>query len=148
MSHAALARLADGLWLVAGALSLTLGARAGYVATTTPGASSAEQPAAAASRSTRQQPKPTQAAPTHRRPEHAAPGALVTTQIIVDGGGLGRATVRVDGAEVGQTPYIGDVTCRVGEPVRVELLGSRDERRSYAVPCRDDVLRLPVGEAR
>ncbi len=148
MSRAALERLADGLWLGAGALSLTLGARAGYVATTTPGASSAEPPAVTASPAARQLPGPTRAAPTRGRPERAAPGALVTTQIIVDGAGLGRATVRVDGAEVGQTPYIGDVTCRVGEPVRVELLSSRDEGRSYAVPCRDDVLRLSVGQAR
>ncbi len=148
MIRAALDRIADALWLLAGALVLTLGARAEYVAMTTPGAASADQPAAATSRGARRQREPEQVARHRRGPERATPGATITTQIIVEGAGPRRATVQVDGAAVGQTPYIGDVTCRVGEPVRVEIVGSGGERRAYEVPCRDDVLRLPTTGAR
>jgi len=148
MSVAALARLADGLWLLAGGLSLVLAGRLGYAAVTIPRASSETASTRATAQPARHAPSRPSVAPAGRKPARAAPGALVTTQIVVEGTGLGRAAVRVDGTAVGQTPYIGDVTCRVGEPVQVEIVGSSDERRSYAVPCRDDVLRLPEGDTR
>jgi len=110
---------------------------------TTPGAESAAPPPAASSRAAPRQREPEQIPRSRRGPERADAGAVITTQIVVESAGPGRATVYVDGTAVGQAPYIGDVTCRVGEAVRVELVGSGGERRTHEVPCRDDVLRLP-----
>lgn len=57
-------------------------------------------------------------------PSAVAPGASLRIPLIVTAGPE-RSTVIVNGAVVGQSPYLGEVSCKSGETVTVELVPER-----------------------
>lgn len=57
-------------------------------------------------------------------PSRVAPGASLRIPLVVTAGPE-RSTVIVNGAVVGQSPYLGEVSCKSGETVTVELVPER-----------------------
>jgi hypothetical protein len=56
--------------------------------------------------------------------------------------GPDRSEVRIDGVKVGQTPYIGDVSCRAGEDVRIDLLPAKGQPQSFTKKCVPGTIRI------
>jgi hypothetical protein len=61
-------------------------------------------------------------------------GSAIRVPLVVTGG-ADRSELRVDGVKVGQTPYVGEVTCRAGEVVRLELLPPKGLPSSHERKC-------------
>jgi hypothetical protein len=53
-----------------------------------------------------------------------------------------RAEVRVDGAKLGSSPYLGETSCRAGETVVVELVPARGSIKRYERPCAPGAIRI------
>ena len=52
------------------------------------------------------------------------------------------AEVRVNGAPLGSVPYIGETSCRVGEPLAVEIVPTKGPVQRSEHVCRAGVLRI------
>lgn len=86
-------------------------------------------------------PRPLPAATASAAPIVAAPtgtpvksGSAIRVPLVVTGG-ADRSELRVDGVKVGQTPYVGEVTCRAGEVVRLDLLPPKGLPSSHERKC-------------
>lgn len=53
-----------------------------------------------------------------------------------------RSEVLVDGVQVGQTPYLGEVSCKAGELVRIQLLPPKGPPSSFERRCAPGTLRI------
>jgi hypothetical protein len=72
--------------------------------------------------------------------EFAGPGpkrarAVVTRMMLVVSAGPARSQVYVQGSRVGGTPYVGDVSCAEGEPVKVDVVPPRGMPLSFTRRC-------------
>jgi len=56
--------------------------------------------------------------------------------------GKDRSELRVDGVKVGQTPYVGEITCKAGERVRIDVLPPKGNPASYERGCVPGTLRV------
>lgn len=46
-----------------------------------------------------------------------------------------RAEVLIGGSSVGHTPYLGEVSCKAGEPIKIDVLPKKGLPRSYERRC-------------
>lgn len=53
-----------------------------------------------------------------------------------------RSEVWVNGVKVGQSPYVGDWTCRLDEPLRIEVLPPRGAPLHVERPCAPGIVRV------
>lgn len=67
-------------------------------------------------------------------------GSIRVTLMIT--AGAARSEVFVNRARVGNTPFMGDVTCKAGERVRIELMPPVGAPRSYDRTCAHGTLRV------
>lgn len=91
----------------------------------------APTPRAAASNA---QPPPSTAAPRVSASGSVAQGTLIRTTVVVNVDPP-RSEVSIDDAKVGRTPYLGDITCRVGEPVHVLVTLDRGAKLVFDRSC-------------
>lgn len=68
-------------------------------------------------------------------------GAALRVSLVVSGG-PDRSELRVDGVKVGSTPYIGEVTCKAGDTVRLELLPPKGVPITHEKKCLPGTLRV------
>jgi hypothetical protein len=73
----------------------------------------------------------------------AKEGASLRLPLVVTAG-PDRSELRVDGVRLGHTPYVGEVTCRAGETVKIDLLPPKGVPQSWERRCAPGTLR--VGE--
>lgn len=71
----------------------------------------------------------------------AAAGASLRVPLIVGGGGP-RSEVFVGGVKVGHTPYLGEVSCKAGEVVRIQVLPPTGSPTHYTRRCAPGTLRV------
>jgi len=70
---------------------------------------------------------------------------LIRPQLYVNMGPE-RSTVYVNGVSVGQTPFIGEVTCRSGDPVKVDVDPPAGAPMRFTGRCQGTVLRVEKDE--
>lgn len=149
-----LSGLADALWFAAGACSLAAAGRVAVVAASAPDpaadpladGSSGVGSARWGERSAR--PPPPLVSGTARgsdRPTRSRSPTIHPHLMIGDDGEV-RSAVFFDNAFLGHTPYMGEVSCREGAPVLVEVVPPRGDTRRYRGECRGTLLRLEKGE--
>jgi hypothetical protein len=80
-------------------------------------------------------PAPPPAGPTATR------GASLRIPVVVSVG-TDRSAVRINGAEVGHSPYVGEVSCKAGETIRIELIPKTGTSRQFLRECVPGALRL------
>lgn len=68
-------------------------------------------------------------------------GAALRVSLVVTGG-PDRSELRVDGVKVGSTPYVGEVTCKAGENVRLELLPPKGLPIAHERKCLPGTIRV------
>jgi hypothetical protein len=56
--------------------------------------------------------------------------------------GPDRAELRINGGVLGNAPYVGETSCRVGEKLVVELVPARGEAQRFERSCEAGVLRI------
>jgi hypothetical protein len=79
-------------------------------------------------------------APTPRGPT-AKHGAALRLSLVVSTGAQ-RSAVIVDGVTVGHAPYIGEVTCKAGEKVKIDLLPPKGTPKRFERLCAPGGLRI------
>lgn len=92
--------------------------------------------------------------PAPPAPASAAPPARPAGPVVKSGAtlrlplvvtlGADRSELRVDGLKVGNTPYVGEITCRAGETIKLDILPPRGNPTSIEKRCVPGTLR--VGE--
>jgi hypothetical protein len=75
-----------------------------------------------------------------KRDAGAAPTSVKAYLVV--SGGPERSDVYVNGVRVGQSPFVGDVTCKPGKPVRIELLPPKGAPLVHERPCIEGTLRI------
>lgn len=68
-------------------------------------------------------------------------GAALRVSLVVSGG-ADQSELRVDGVKVGSTPYIGEVTCKAGDTVRIELLPPKGVPITHEKKCLPGTIRV------
>ncbi len=53
-----------------------------------------------------------------------------------------RSVVRINDTEVGHSPYVGEVSCKAGETVRIELVPKNGTKRQFLRECAPRAIRL------
>ncbi len=56
--------------------------------------------------------------------------------------GPDRSELRVDGVRLGNTPYVGEITCKAGEQVKLDLLPPKGNPSSFERTCAPGTLRV------
>ncbi|MEZ4226337.1 MAG: hypothetical protein R3B13_35660 [Polyangiaceae bacterium] len=56
--------------------------------------------------------------------------------------GEDRSEVRINGVEVGHSPYVGEVSCKAGESVNIELVPTRGPLRQFQRVCGPSAIRI------
>jgi hypothetical protein len=56
--------------------------------------------------------------------------------------GPARSKVLVDGEDVGSTPYAGDFTCRLGDPVQIQVIGPSGSVKQFKRTCVKDIIAI------
>lgn len=56
--------------------------------------------------------------------------------------GPDRSELRVDGVKVGNTPYVGEITCRAGERIKLDILPPKGNPTTFEKSCVPGTLRL------
>ncbi len=72
----------------------------------------------------------------------APPGKPVRTRLSISAG-PDRATLFVDGSRLGQIPYVGETSCRMGEKVIVEIVPQKGEKLRFERVCSGGTIRVP-----
>ncbi|MCC6216825.1 MAG: hypothetical protein IT376_18345 [Polyangiaceae bacterium] len=72
-------------------------------------------------------------------------GAPVRMSLVVDSV-HGRAQVFVDGVPVGDTPFLGDVSCRGGKPVKIDIMPAKRVPITREVECTKGARRVTDAE--
>lgn len=80
-------------------------------------------------------PKPPPAGPT------AVRGASLRIPIVISVG-KDRSEVRINGTEVGHSPYVGEVSCKAGETIRIELIPKTGTSKQFLRECAPGAVRL------
>jgi hypothetical protein len=76
------------------------------------------------------------------RAASAAPlGKAIRVRVSVSVG-PDRADVYVDGSRLGQVPFVGDTSCRVGEMIDVEVAPKTGKRLKFQKPCEAGTVRF------
>lgn len=86
----------------------------------------------------------TASAPADRPP--AVPGGTPVRMSLVVDSEHGRAQVFVDGVPVGDTPFVGDVSCRAGKPVKVDIMPPKRVPVTREFECRRGARRVTDAE--
>ncbi|HVU00495.1 MAG TPA: hypothetical protein VHE30_02045 [Polyangiaceae bacterium] len=68
-------------------------------------------------------------------PEPGAGGRAVRLTLSVSSGSP-RSDVYVNGSRVGNTPFLGDTSCKTGQPVRIEVVPASGPPLTYLRDCR------------
>lgn len=90
-------------------------------------------------------PPATTAAPAPPRPAASVVKSGTTLRLpLVVTVGPDRSELRVDGVRVGHTPYVGEITCKAGESVKLDVLPPKGNPSSFERSCVPGTLR--VGE--
>lgn len=110
-------------------------------ATASPPAAPAAAPVETASAAPAAEPS---AAPAARSAVTPA-GAPVRMSLVVDSV-HGRAKVFVDGVPVGDTPFLGDVSCRGGKPVKIDIMPAKRVPITREVECTKGARRVTDAE--
>ncbi len=141
--HEALARAASISRLVAALLCAAVSARFAYAgferATSGP---SSPAPAVPASDAALQQSAPLVRPKT--APSSAvvrAPGPPRSIQLGISAG-PGRSEIYVNGRLLGNTPFVGDTSCKTGMPVRIELVPPSGPPLIYERECRGTMIEI------
>jgi hypothetical protein len=136
---AAMAQLAAALMLVVLAVRFSVSAVIRSVADENPGL----RPAQSASATppppsvTTAKPKP---APAPEVPQ-AVVGSSLRVPIVVSVG-PDRSELYVNGVRVGHSPFVGEVSCKAGEKVKIELVPPRGSPQVYERRCAPGTLRV------
>lgn len=85
-------------------------------------------------------PRPARSA-VDARPRDLPLGAPVRMRVVVTRG-PDRAEVRINGGVLGNAPFVGETSCRVGESLVVELVPARGEAQRFERKCEAGVLRI------
>jgi hypothetical protein len=82
-------------------------------------------------------------APSGPKPERGKlkPGASIRVSLVVMAK-TSRSEVLVNGATIGHSPFIGEVSCKAGEPVRVQIVPASGSPRTYTRQCSPGALRI------
>lgn len=73
--------------------------------------------------------------------EVAKSGTTLRLQIVVTAGS-DRSELRVDGVKVGNTPYVGEITCKAGERIKIDLLPPKGMPTTHEKTCAPGTLRI------
>jgi hypothetical protein len=57
-------------------------------------------------------------------------------------GGAGRSEIHVNGRFLGNTPFVGDISCKTGMPVRIELVPRSGPLLIYERQCRGTMIEI------
>jgi len=85
-------------------------------------------------------PRPARSA-VDARPRELPLGEPVRMRVVVTRG-PDRAEVRINGGVLGNSPFVGETSCRVGEALVVELVPVRGQAQRFDRKCEAGVLRI------
>lgn len=85
-------------------------------------------------------PRPARSA-VDARPRDLPLGEPVRMRVVVTRG-PDRAEVRINGGVLGNSPFVGETSCRVGEALVVELVPVRGQAQRFDRKCEAGVLRI------
>jgi hypothetical protein len=144
MTRAALDRAFQAAQLLAGVLCAALGLRVMTLAIADAHAARAPLPVLTAQAGTAPAPAPTPApartrhVPAPDRPRNSSnkDGAGEPLRLMLSVlAGPERSEVYVNGSRLGLTPYLGDLSCKQGEQLRIEVVPERDALISRSATC-------------
>ena len=78
-------------------------------------------------------------------PKPAGPSAVRGSSLripVVVAIGKDRSIVRINGTDVGHSPYVGEVSCKAGETVRIEIIPNTGTSQVILRECAPGALRL------
>ncbi len=87
-------------------------------------------------------PPPATRAPEPRPPASAVKSGTTLRVPLVVTLGPDRSEVRADGVKLGNTPYVGEVTCKAGESIRIDVTPPRGVPTSHEKRCAPGTLRV------
>lgn len=139
MSKPVLQRAAEGAQVVAALALATLGVRFGVWSTWTMWERDQRPPTAVPTSGPTSAP-PSEAATATPAPA-GPPGAAIRPKLVVHGK-RDRSEVRVDGGTVGRSPYLGEVSCRSGDVVVIEIVPPTGPSTTHERPCTAGTIRV------